>query len=59
MLGGKQNTILCGVDHNIRKILARFRALLRLLLGELREVSLPFIASLWTPLHLRPLLSAA
>lgn len=31
--GGAMNAILCGVGHNLRKILARLRALLYLVAG--------------------------
>ena len=34
VLGDSQNVILCGAGHNMRKILAHLRALLRLLMGE-------------------------
>ncbi len=38
MQGDAMNAILCGAGHNLRKILARLRALLCLLLGGLRAV---------------------
>lgn len=38
VLGDAQNVILCGAGHNMRKILAHLRALLRLLMGEPRKV---------------------
>lgn len=34
VVGDAQNVILCGAGHNMRKILAHLRALLRLLMGE-------------------------
>ncbi len=36
MEGDAMNALLCGAGHNLRKILARLRALLRLLLGDAR-----------------------
>jgi len=37
MAGDAINAMLCGAGHNLRKILARLRALLYLLAGEARE----------------------
>lgn len=37
VVGDMQNVILSGAGHNIRKILAHLRALLRLLTGEARK----------------------
>jgi hypothetical protein len=37
VVGDAQNVILCGAGHNMRKILAHLRALLRLLMGEPRK----------------------
>ena len=37
VVGDSQNVILCGAGHNMRKILAHLRALLRLLMGEPRK----------------------
>ena len=37
VVGDAQNVILCGAGHNMRKILAHLRALLRLLMGEPQE----------------------
>ena len=34
VVGDAQNVILCGAGHNMRKILAHLRVLLRLLMGE-------------------------
>lgn len=36
MQGDAMNALLCGAGHNLRKILARMRALLRLLSGDAR-----------------------
>ena len=38
MAGDAINALLCGAGHNLRKILARLRALLRLLMGAPRKV---------------------
>jgi hypothetical protein len=38
--------ILCGAGHNMRKILAHLRALLRLLMGEPRKAIQALIAML-------------
>ena len=46
MLGDAQNVILCGAGHNMRKILAHLRALLRLLMGEPRKALEAIIAML-------------
>ena len=37
MEGDAMNAILCGAGHNLRKILARLRALLSLLFGAFRK----------------------
>jgi hypothetical protein len=36
MQGDAMNALLCGAGHNLRKILARLRALLCLLMGDAR-----------------------
>jgi IS5 family transposase len=46
MAGDAINALLCGAGHNLRKILARLRALLRLLMGESRKVLETLIAFL-------------
>ena len=46
VLGDMQNIILCGAGHNIRKILAHLRVLLRLLTGEARKAISVLIAVL-------------
>jgi IS5 family transposase len=38
VVGDAQNVILCCAGHNMRKILAHLRALLRLPMGEPRKV---------------------
>ncbi|MFN7957255.1 MAG: hypothetical protein U0P46_02880 [Holophagaceae bacterium] len=45
-VGDMQNVILSGAGHNIRKILAHLRALLRLLMGEARRAVSALIAAL-------------
>ena len=44
MQGDAMNALLCGAGHNLRKILARIRALLRLLFGEARAALQGLIA---------------
>ena len=46
MVGDMQNVILSGAGHNMRKILAHLRALLRLLMGEPRKAIRALIALL-------------
>lgn len=46
MQGDAMNAILCGAGHNLRKILARLRALLCSLPGGLRAVLQALIADL-------------
>jgi len=46
VIGDAQNVILCGYGHNMRKILAHLRALLRLLMGEPRKAIQALIALL-------------
>jgi IS5 family transposase len=46
VVGDAQNVILCGAGHNMRKILAHLRALLRLLMGEPRKAIQNLIALL-------------
>jgi IS5 family transposase len=46
VVGDAQNVILCGAGHNMRKILAHLRALLRLLMGEPRKAIQALIALL-------------
>jgi len=59
MQGDAMNALLCGAGHNIRKILARIRVLLCLLLGDARAALRGLIASL-EGFHLhRPTLKAA
>lgn len=45
-VGDAMNALLCGAGHNLRKILARLRALLRLLTGEVRRVIEGLLAGL-------------
>ena len=52
MVGDARNAILFGVGHNMRKILAPLRALLRLLMGEPRkaiQALIDFIEARTTP----------
>lgn len=44
--GDAMNALLCGAGHNLRKILARIRALLYLLVGEARRAMEGLIAHL-------------
>ncbi|HEX7552108.1 MAG TPA: hypothetical protein VF378_01030 [Geothrix sp.] len=46
VVGDAQNVILCGAGHNMRKILAHLRGLLRLLMGEPRRALEALIALL-------------
>ena len=46
VVGDALNVILCGAGHNMRKILAHLRALLRLIMGEPREAIQSLIARL-------------
>ena len=46
VVGDAQNVILCGAGHNMRKILAHLRALLRLLMGEPRKAILALVTLL-------------
>jgi len=46
VVGDAQNVILSGAGHNMRKILAHLRALLRLLIGESRKALEALIALL-------------
>jgi IS5 family transposase len=46
MQGDAMNAILCGTGHNMRKILARLRALLYLLTGEARKALQDLLARL-------------
>jgi IS5 family transposase len=46
MAGDSMNAILCGAGHNLRKILARLRALLCLLAGAARTILVDLLARL-------------
>ena len=59
MVGNAQNVILCGAGHNMRKILAHLRALLRLLMGEPRKAIKTLIAFLESQSLPQPSLKAA
>ncbi|MBP1627112.1 MAG: transposase domain protein [Holophagaceae bacterium] len=59
MLGDAANALLCGAGHNLRKILARLRALLYLLSGDTRRALEALLAAL-EPLSLpQPVLMAS
>ena len=58
-VGDAQNVILCGAGHNMRKILAHLRALLRLLMGEPKKALEALIALLESGPLRRQALSAA
>lgn len=59
MAGDMQNVILSGAGHNMRKMLARLRALLRLLMGEPRKVVSTLLAILEAQPAPQPILNAA
>ncbi len=59
MAGDAMNALLCGAGHNLRKILARLRALLRLLTGEARDGVEGLLARLEVLSRAQPLPEAA
>ena len=59
MIGDAQNALLCGAGHNLRKILARLRALLRLFSGEARAFLEAFLALLDSDPRAQPHLKPA
>ena len=59
MQGDSINAMLCGAGHNLRKILARLRALLRLLSGEARQALEGLLAGLESNQLLQQVLEAA
>jgi hypothetical protein len=59
MEGDAINALLCGAGHNLRKILARLRALLRLLMGAPRKVVQGLLVRLEAGGILQPALTAA
>jgi IS5 family transposase len=58
-LGDAMNVLLCGAGHNLRKILAHLRALLRLLAGEARKAVEAILGALGTEGLVQPLPEAA
>lgn len=59
VVGDAQNVILSGAGHNMRKILAHLRALLRLLMGEPRKAIEGLIALLQIEACLQQAIMAA